>query len=96
MTSPLSAVSRRGLLAGAVAIAAVTSACTSAPEAPQPTPDPDLELTAAALAGELGIVATIDAAITAHPRLAASVAEARTIHETHIALLEQANLSTLR
>ncbi|MFP5254204.1 MAG: hypothetical protein ACLGH4_10480, partial [Actinomycetes bacterium] len=101
-TRRAAALSRRAALLGVVGGATV--ACspyelqTQRPRPPRPTPtraeappvDPDVTLATTVVAAERALLERIDATVRRHPRLERTLAAAREVHETHVALLEDA------
>lgn len=101
-TGHAAALSRRAALLGAVGGATV--ACspyelqTQRPRPPRPTPtraeappvDPDVTLATTVVAAERALLERIDATVRRHPRLERTLAAAREVHETHVAMLEDA------
>lgn len=71
---------------------------TQRPRPPRPTPtraeappvDPDVTLATTVVAAERALLERIDATVRRHPRLERTLAAAREVHETHVALLEDA------
>lgn len=92
-------LTRRVAVLGTVAAAA--SACTPfsldldaepsepRPKAP-PRTDPDVDLAAAVLAAEQSMVDLVDATLAAHPRLERVLAQTRSVHLSHVTLLDDA------
>jgi hypothetical protein len=79
-------LTRRHLLA-TTGLAGV-AACTHSKAVPRPPRlDPDVALRAAAVTRELALVAAYDAALAAHPALAARLTPLRADHVTHLAAL---------
>lgn len=79
--------SRRSVLTGSVGLLGLT-ACSGPALRPRPaTIDPDLALTAAAVARERALLAAYDAAATATPDAAARLAPLRADHVAHLAAL---------
>lgn len=52
--------------------------------------DPDVTLATTVVAAERALLERIDATVRRHPRLERTLAAARDVHETHVALLEDA------
>jgi hypothetical protein len=76
--------SRRQVLAGVTV--ALAGACTSN-HRPPAAPNPDVALTAAAIAREQALVTAYEAALLAHPRLRAELAPYRDDHAAHLQAL---------
>ncbi|MFT4009360.1 MAG: hypothetical protein QM655_04885 [Nocardioidaceae bacterium] len=88
------ALSRRSLLGvlGLAGTAALVTACRpDATETPSRI-DPDVGITARALARESATLTLIDATIAAHPKLEPDLTTARSAHAAHVALLRTAQL----
>lgn len=92
-------VSRRTAIGGVAAVtAAVAAGCTGEDSGPGTTaaprrsgpPSPDVALAAAVLVDEQAMLDRVLATARRYPRLAGTLAEARTAHRAHVALLTRA------
>jgi hypothetical protein len=84
--------SRRQVLTGTVV--ALSAACTSHRSDRPAPPDPDVALTADAVARELALLAAYDAALRAVPTLADELGPYRSDHAAHLAALRAAASAT--